>query len=145
LNPQQKVFTVLVTGSRDWEDDGEIAAALRTLEGKTVRLLHGNARGADRMAARVAKGLGFDVVPFPCDWSVKPDTPAHRIKTRPDGSQYDAGAGLDRNLAMLDENPDLVLAFQRNYSSGTQHTIDHARGRGIDVEVYECLNYGRAA
>jgi hypothetical protein len=37
---------------------------------------------------------------------------------------------------MLDTGPDLVLAFQRNGSRGTQHTIDEARARGIPVEVF---------
>lgn len=41
-----------------------------------------------------------------------------------------------RNLAMLDEKPDLVIAFQINGSAGTQHTIDQARKRGIPVEVH---------
>jgi hypothetical protein len=37
---------------------------------------------------------------------------------------------------MLDTKPDLVLAFQRDGSRGTQHTIDEARKRGIPVEVH---------
>jgi hypothetical protein len=46
-------------------------------------------------------------------------------------------AGILRNLAMLDDEPDRVLAFQRNGSRGTQHTIDEARRRGIPVEVVD--------
>jgi hypothetical protein len=38
---------------------------------------------------------------------------------------------------MLDDEPDRVLAFQRNGSRGTQHTIDEARRRGIPVEVVD--------
>ena len=55
---------------------------------------------------------------FPADW----DT-------------YGKQAGFIRNIQMLDEKPDLVIAFQKNASRGTQHTINEARKRGIPVEV----------
>jgi hypothetical protein len=109
---------VLVCGSRDWPSFDVIAYALRQLpRGSTV--LHGAARGADQMAGTLARGLGFYVWEFPADW-------------RGQGRR----AGILRNLAMLDTEPDLVLAFQRNGSRGTQHTIDEARKRGIPVEVF---------
>lgn len=131
---------VLVTGSRDWRDNSLIRKRLHEIEfadESDVRheLIHGAARGADTIAHEFAFDLGWALDPHKADWSVKPDTPEWRIKTRPDGSRYDSGAGRDRNLEMLDEKPDLVLAFQRNGSSGTQHTIDEARRRGIPVEV----------
>lgn len=44
-------------------------------------------------------------------------------------------AGYLRNLAMLQLEPDLVIAFT-NGSPGTQHTIDEARRRGIPVEIH---------
>jgi hypothetical protein len=37
---------------------------------------------------------------------------------------------------MLDQQPDRVLAFQRNGSTGTQHVIDETRKRGIPLEVF---------
>jgi hypothetical protein len=109
---------VLVCGSRDWTD-GEVIyrrLALVLAEGGTV--VHGDARGADRIAAGCALGLGLGVDRFPADWRA-----------------HGKAAGYIRNLAMLDTQPDLVLAFQRNGSRGTQHTIDEARKRGIPVEV----------
>jgi hypothetical protein len=108
---------VLVCGSRDWDRPTAIKHRLAKLpRGSTV--IHGAARGADQFAGLYARALGFDVEEFPADWRGK-------------GKR----AGILRNLQMLDEGPDLVLAFQRNGSTGTQHTIDEARRRHVAVEV----------
>lgn len=108
---------VLVCGSRDWRRVDLIRERLRRLpRGSTV--LHGGARGADRLAGTVALSLGFEVVEFPADWR-----------------RLGRSAGYRRNLAMLDERPDLVVAFWLNGSRGTGHTVDAALRRRIPVEV----------
>lgn len=113
-------ITVLVCGSRGWTDKDAIAAELAEFVSyPEVRVLHGDARGADRLARDVAAFYGYDVRAFPADWET-----------------HGKRAGILRNLAMLDEKPDLVLAFQVNESRGTQHTIDEARRRGIHVKVF---------
>ena len=109
---------VLVCGSRDWADIRPIYDRLRQF-GRGVTVIHGAARGADSLAATAARSLGIAEKAFPADWRGK-------------GKR----AGIIRNLQMLDEAPDLVIAFQRNGSRGTQHTIDEARRRGIPVEVH---------
>jgi hypothetical protein len=109
---------VLVCGSRDWRDGEAIKHALMRLPlGTTV--MHGGARGADRLADTIASGLGFDVREYPADWK-----------------GLGRSAGAMRNLAMLDEGPDLVLAFWKDGSRGTALTISEANRRGIEVEVY---------
>ena len=109
---------VLVCGSRDWHDADTITAALRRLpRGTTV--IHGGARGADLLAGTIANSLGLQVVEFPADWK-----------------NFGRSAGYRRNIAMLDENPDLVLAFWLNGSTGTAHTVREAERRGIPVEKY---------
>ena len=111
---------VLVTGSRDWWRDDIIQTKLAQLpQGSTV--IHGGARGADRMAGVIAQRLGYHVVEYKPDWNP--------------GNTYDPSAGFKRNLRMLAEEPDLVLAFQVNESKGTQHVIDEARRRNIPVDV----------
>lgn len=113
-------FKLLVCGSRDWEDRATIKDALDGLALKygPLHVIHGDCRGPDQVAARRAEFLGFTVTAFPADWET-----------------HGKAAGPIRNLQMLDEKPDGVLAFQRNGSRGTQHTIDEARRRGIPVEV----------
>jgi len=107
---------VLVCGSRHWLESQPIYDRLKELKPDLV--IHGDARGADRIAARVAEELGIRTQAFPADWSL--------------GKR----AGPKRNLEMLDQNPDLVLAFQLDNSRGTQHTIDNAKKREIPVEIH---------
>jgi hypothetical protein len=116
---------VLVCGSRDWGDLQTILKRLKQLpsdavviHGAASRKIDGVEQSADMIADEVAYWhLGLKTERYPADWSC--------------GKR----AGFDRNLQMLDTNPDLVIAFQRNRSRGTQHTIDNARERGIPVEV----------
>jgi hypothetical protein len=120
IDPQGPV-KVLVCGSRDWSHVEEMQVALIEIgeQYRSVTVIHGAARGADQMAGTIADALGYTVTEFPADWRGK-------------GKR----AGILRNLEMLDQKPDLVLAFQRNGSRGTQHTIDEARQRGIPTEVW---------
>lgn len=108
---------VLVVGSRDWDWPELIRDRLRRLS-RGTHVLSGGSRGVDQQAATIARGLGFRVTEYPADWE-----------------RLGRSAGVRRNLAMLDERPDLVLAFQLNGSTGTGHTIREARDRGIPVEV----------
>jgi hypothetical protein len=128
---------VLVCGSRDWSNSAAIRRYLEQLPDDAV-VMHGGARGADRLAGVIAESLGLEVEVHAADWRVTPDTPTGRIGSLPGGGTYDRGAGLIRNVAMLNEQPDLVLAFHLGGSSGTEHTVIEARRRGIPVEVISC-------
>jgi hypothetical protein len=117
---------VLVCGSRDWGKPSTISDRLGQLpdgslviHGAASRKLHGVELSADMLADMIARGYGFSVDRYPANWK-----------------HYGKAAGIIRNLAMLDTRPGLVLAFQRNGSRGTQHTIDEARRRGFPVEVF---------
>lgn len=109
---------VLVCGSRDWHRDDIVRERLARLPRGTT-IIHGGCRGADNIAGRTAHSLGFHVIEYPADWA-----------------EYGRSAGIRRNIAMLAQNPDLVLAFHLNGSTGTQHVIDEALKRGIDLEVF---------
>jgi hypothetical protein len=108
---------VLVCGSRTWHRDDIIKARLAQLP-RGTHVIHGGARGADQMAATIATALGFTVDVFWPDW----------VR---DGVR----AGIERNKVMLDQQPDLVLAFWKGGSTGTGHTVSEAGKRGIKVEV----------
>lgn len=110
---------VIVCGSRGWKDRDQIAHILSSLPGDTT-IVHGAARGADRLAGDVAeRDCGFKVEQYPADWGKNPRR-----------------AGHIRNDVMLDTDPDLVIAFWDGISRGTGSMIDKARKRGILVEVY---------
>jgi hypothetical protein len=111
---------VLVTGARTWADPGPIRRELaRLLAGSVV--IHGDARGADRLAGRIAAELGLAVLACPAEWH-----------------KYGRAAGLVRNRAMLKEHrPQLVLAFHPaiEQARGTKHMVGLARKAGVEVRV----------
>ncbi len=112
---------VLICGSRNWTDTDAIYERVDKLPDDAL-VIEGGARGADREAGFSARERGLFVVEVVCT-----DTHWHR---------FGRSAGHKRNHAMLDLAPDLVIAFQRDGSKGTQGTVDEARRRGIPVEVH---------
>src|SRR3990167_1469453 len=117
----QSSFVVVVTGARSWYHDGQrkiVRKRLQELPANT-RLIHGGCRGLDRMAAAEAVKLGFRVTEYRADWE-----------------KHKSAAGPIRNKLMLDQKPDLVLAFHHNLmdSKGTLNCLKEARRRGIPAE-----------
>lgn len=108
---------VLVCGSRTWSDGAVIRRRLEQLPRGAV-VMHGGARGADRIAGQLAETLGFEVREMRARWS-----------------EHGRAAGVIRNLRMLDESPQLVIAFWRDGSKGTEHVLREAWKRGIACEV----------
>lgn len=117
---------VLVCGSRSVTRDAipSMREELGVLPKGTV-VIHGDARGADRLAAEVAESLGLWVEAYPAAWQV-----------------YGRRAGMIRNRVMLARKPDLVLAWWDGESAGTADTLREARRRGIAVRVLPPAGYG---
>lgn len=112
---------VLITGSRDWVNESRMRAVFVELDKrarKPITLVHGCARGADRMAGKIAEELGWVVEEHPADW----DT-------------YGKRAGLLRNEEMVTRGADLCLAFPMPSSRGTYHCMRLARLAEIEVRT----------
>lgn len=115
-------FVVLVCGDRNWQNRASIEAALHSLNcehaGNYIKLIHGACRGADRMAESIARDLGWAVVGIPADWK-----------------RYGYAAGPIRNQQMLEQRPDLVLAFHSDLenSKGTKDMVRRARRASVPV------------
>jgi len=109
---------VLVCGDRNWSDKQIIYSRLAELPPDT-HIIHGDCKGADRLAGEAAKELGFVVTAVPADWK-----------------RYGKPAGPIRNKAMLDLSPDLVIAFHSDFrnSKGTKSMVNLAREAGVPVE-----------
>jgi hypothetical protein len=122
---------VLVCGSRNWLNYEAIHRELSRLPpGRETTIVHGGCpTGADNLADRIARKLGFEVRVYPADWDR-------------DGR----GAGPIRNAQMIRaEHPDkdgvifdFGLAFTLNMSRsrGTKDCTERARKAGIKVEVF---------
>lgn len=107
---------VLICGGRDFSDRDFIFKSLDQLhaEHHFSLLIHGGARGADSLAGEwaIAREIEFKI--FPADWE-----------------QYGRSAGMIRNSQMLNQKPDLVVAFSGG--RGTQNMIDISNKAGALV------------
>lgn len=124
-------YRFCISGSRHWTDAETIRRTLTTLleqllgaqtveRPEQVTLVHGNARGADTLAALAAQELGMTVEAHPADWK-----------------RYGRSAGMRRNRQMLDSGVHQLLAFPLPQSVGTRGAITDARKRGIPVTIIE--------
>lgn len=118
--------TILVTGSRDWVDRGIIKQALKLYADHEVVVLHGACRGADTIADRHAKALGYTVKRFKANWA-----------------KYGKAAGPYRNQAMVNRRPDIVLAFHPDLaqSKGTKDCVDKALEAGIPTYLCRGMHW----
>lgn len=66
------MICLLVTGSREWQDHALVEDALCRDVGphptQDVTLIHGDARGADKIADLVGRQQGWNVLPMPAQW-----------------------------------------------------------------------------
>lgn len=116
---------ILVTGSREWDDwvllGQELSRAVKELcpddESHRVKIVHGNARGADWLAEQWAK--------------------AHDIKTEVHLYPGELGlrGGPVRNQEIVNAGADLCLAFPTAKSRGTWDCIKRANRAGIPVRI----------
>jgi hypothetical protein len=113
--------TVLVTGDRNWDDTETVLQRLLALPSDTV-LVHGDARGLDRIAGEIGRHLGFTVHPEPANWLKH----GHR-------------AGPIRNRRMYNEyKPTLVLAFHSDIdnSRGTRDMVRYVLKTDTPIELF---------
>jgi len=110
----------LIGGDRNWTDSETIENFIRSLPPDTI-IIHGNSRGADKIAERKAKEHGLTVRGYSADWN-----------------QYGRAAGPIRNKRMLLEGrPDRVVAFHDDLSKsrGTADMLRQAEKKGVASEI----------
>jgi hypothetical protein len=111
---------ILITGSRTWIDNTRIRDALADAYRRfpDAVLVHGDARGADRIAAGIWRRGGLPTEAHPADWT------------------RGRGAGMARNRHMVDLGADVCLAFIRQHSRGATHCAALAEAAGIPTCRY---------
>lgn len=118
------VVKVLICGTRRFADPFTASLAINERIDKLpsgTTIIHGGALGTDQIAAEAATRTGHTVQAFYADWD-----------------KHGKAAGVIRNIAMLNEKPDLVIAFWNGESPGTKHTLDNAKKRRIPTEIILC-------
>ena len=124
MYPGPQPYRILVTGSRDWEDENRIAGALllvasRVAATRSITIVHGDClTGADAIAHRVALHYEWCPEPHPADWP-----------------QHGKAAGPIRNAEMVALGADVCLAFFREGAAnkGTSNCVALAEKAGILV------------
>jgi YspA, cpYpsA-related SLOG family len=118
---------ILVCGSRTWSDFETLRTILDAEPDTDVVLIHGGARGVDRLAGEYARQRGWPVEVYPADWD-----------------RHGKAAGPIRNQRMLDEGrPTEVIALTDkplHESRGTADMVRRATRAGIQVFVFEMDN-----
>ena len=112
---------VLVTGSRTWDDEAAVRAALAPYYAPGAVLVSGACpEGADAIAERIWAGWGGTIERHAADWA-----------------KYGRAAGFRRNAEMVRTDPDVLVALIRDESPGSSHTADLAGEAGIPVDRHE--------
>lgn len=134
---------IVVTGGREWDNAQVVYESLTVHGDHDTTLIHGDCRGLDKQAGKIAALLGMTVDPMPAEWRKHigyPDlTTECRCNAWRKAHSYCSFAGPRRNRQMLDKGPDVVLAYHPNLaeSRGTKDCVDEALRRGIPVFMHD--------
>lgn len=132
----------MVTGSRKFLNRSVIAEALgaiNDLPGQHT-LVHGDAPGADRIAAGIAHHLGWTIESHPAPWQ-EPCVPScnHRRGrgVHPNGT-FCPSAGVFRNGRMVALGADICLAFYAvgEKNAGTTDCVKRAGAAHIPIHRF---------
>lgn len=117
-----RAYRILVTGSRDWDDEQGLRLALigAAVPHLPVVVIHGACpSGADAMAALWASDYGVRTEEHPADWE-----------------RFGKSAGMRRNAEMVAAGARACLAFIRAGSPGASHCAEAAERASIPVRRY---------
>ena len=122
-------YRLLITGSRDWDDERSIRNALLDLrdaldwtgrDGLSVVLVSGACpTGADMLCEKIAAEIGWTIERHPAKWK-----------------EYGKSAGPRRNAEMVNLGANLCFAFIKNESRGATHAATIATAAGIPVRKW---------
>jgi len=114
---------VIIAGGRDFKDYDLLKKICNHMlsQSKEVEIVSGGAKGADSLGEQYASDMGYKCSKFPADWE-----------------KYGRAAGFKRNSEMANYS-DCLIAFWDGSSKGTQHMINQAKKKNLQVKV---VNYG---
>lgn len=110
---------ILFCGDRNWTDIEKIKSVMMIIPKDSI-IVHGNAKGADRLSALVAMQHGLKVESYPAKWN-----------------EYGRAAGPIRNQEMLESGLDFAYAFHSNIeeSKGTKDMVNRLTKNKIPFEI----------
>ncbi len=117
---RKQEFWIIIAGSREFNNYDLLCSKMDYLisnTNKTVVVVSGAARGADKLGERWAKERGYRVEQYPADWD-----------------QYGKRAGPIRNKQMA-EHANALVAFWDGVSRGTENMINIMKNLEKSVRV----------
>lgn len=121
---ERHLMKVLVCGGREYTDYRELCLKLDVIhtEREFTLLVHGDAKGADKLAGRWAVERGIQQVKVPANWE-----------------GLDTKAGMVRNQLMLDlVSPEVCVGFPGGI--GTNKMMFMAHKQGVEVVDTDDIN-----
>lgn len=119
------MINVLVTDSRNWKNRFsiivEFGLLMKRFDTDDITIIHGDCKGADRIADLVASRMWLKTKPYSAKWA-----------------KYGRSAGPKRNQQMVDENEiDYALVFHENLneSKGTRDMVKRLQKKNIPYKV----------
>lgn len=118
------MIKLIIAGSRDFNDYELLKSTLDKVKShfKEFEVVSGKARGADSLGERYALENSLPIAEFPADWNT-----------------LGKKAGYLRNADMA-EYADGCVVFWDGASKGTQHMINLAKEKGLNLAI---VNYGK--
>jgi hypothetical protein len=117
-------MNIAIVGSREFNDYEYLSQQVVNLIIKNnydktpIKIVSGGARGTDKLAEKFAEAHNLDKLVFLAQWST-----------------LGKKAGYMRNKEIV-ENADALIAFWKDQSAGTKHSIDLAHRKGIPTHVF---------
>lgn len=116
---------IIIAGGRDFNNFNGLVKKMDLLVSQIeedIEIVSGTAKGADLLGEKYANSKGYSIKQFPANWD-----------------KFGKGAGYKRNCEMANY-ADALVAFWDGSSRGTQHMINIARKKGIQVKVIRYKN-----
>lgn len=133
---------VLISGSRSWFTPTlayRIVSRLVNRYGReNLTIVHGAGTGIDQAFNDAAVAGGVTVERFPADWD-NLNVPGALIRRNKAGKEFNANAGPRRNQAMIDTQPNIMIACHKSikFSKGTGGCCRLAFAAGIPVYLID--------
>lgn len=120
IRKPKRRYRVMITGTRNPGTQSMVDDAIRALclkhGAENLIIFHGDATGTDLWVKLFSNRYEVEHREFKADWD-----------------QFGLKAGPIRNMKMINNDPDLVIAFPIGVSKGTRGAMKEAAKRGIPV------------
>lgn len=124
---------LVITGARDWTDEEAVHSLLAQFDPEWTIIYHGKCpTGADKIADRLARDMGFVVIPFPADWGT------HGGAAGPIRNREMAVASMAQQRVGVEVHGGVfLLPLRGNRGKGTRGAMNLFKIAGFIMHVFQ--------